>query len=170
MEQPSYSAIVQSSETMTDNRIRQVLRFKKDDGRTQNSGPIYRFPIGSLPPEGLYFYLNTWLKLIDSNAADGVLATNESQDFRISIYPAATTAITGAIIRAKAILGSGPGDNGRVKQISNEWQEYSFLLFIPQKHQNRFLEIRLFVPNDEKAVIIDMTDVELIEVPAPDSE
>jgi len=167
MNEPDYQGIVQNSE-MIDGKVRQVLRFNKSGGSTANSGPIYRIPVGSISSERWY-YVNTWLRLVS-----GTLALGETNEYRISIYNTATTAITTSPARSKIILGGLSGgatsnSNGRVVALNTDgnWQNYSFLVCVPETHDGRFLEIRLFVPNSDNAVTVDMTDVELVIIPAP---
>ncbi|MCL2766694.1 MAG: hypothetical protein FWD21_03315, partial [Peptococcaceae bacterium] len=167
MTDPEYQGIVQNSE-LVDGRIRQVLRFNKGDGSTGNSGPMIRVPVGSMSGEQWY-YINTWLRLVS-----GTLSLGETNEYRISIYNTLTTAITTSPARSKIILGGLSGGalsnaNGRVVPLTGDgkWHNYSFLVCIPDTFENRFLEIRLFVPNSENAVTVDMTDVEMIAIPAP---
>ena len=166
----TYFGRVQSNEEIG-GRNRGVLRFSKNSGQTANSGPFIRVPLGPLPVDGQWFYINTWLNLITISTAS--LPTQDNQaEYRIGIFSSETQPAGDGPIRSKVFLGNFTNNDGRDKPITtaDPWMDYSFLVFVPQRYQNHFLEVRLFVPNSNNQITIDMTNVEMFAISPPSDD
>ena len=150
-------AIVKNNETMPDGNQRAVVEYIRSESTDaqHNAGFYYRFQLENIPSGGQHYYIGTWLKKVAGNIAAGEVAT----DFRMTIYDKPGSTIAGLaeiFARAKDPL---------VKMnLKDEWTPLDYVLFVPKSAEGKFFEIRLYIPNGNEAVTMDMAAVEMYPV------
>jgi hypothetical protein len=152
----SYSAAVQASVEI-DGESLSVVRFTRPAANFgANVGIYYRFNIGTIPAEGQYYYVKTYLR-INSGA---LASTANEADFRVSIYPAVNSTLGDAAVRSRLDLTAAANLPTAV------WKKYEFVVFIPASLANNFFEVRLALPNvfaSPLAVTMDMASVDVFK-------